>query len=103
MGWFSKLTKSVGGGIGNLLGGIVGGTVKPVAESANGLLSNPNFGAVLGGIGGVGGILNSIGLGRRGEGESPSTPTETSQNNNQTMLLILGGILLFIFGKKLLK
>jgi len=99
MGWFSKVTKSIGGGIGNLFGGIIGGASKPVVEGANSLLSNPNVAGALGGVGSFGGLMNMFGLGGRGESLPPDQQNGQPQQMNPIFLLLGGGVLLWAIYK----
>jgi len=99
MGWFSKVTKSIGGGIGNLFGGIIGGASKPVVEGASTLLSNPNVAGALGGVGSFGGLMNMFGLGGGGESPTPNQTSQQPQQMNPILLLLGGGVLLWILYK----
>lgn len=119
MGWFSNLTESIGGGVSDLLGGIL----NPVSETVNNVLGGLGSSGVLdtagatsflgglgsglggGGIGGLGaGALGALG----GQQAGGQTKDQTGQAANSKYigwligggLLVVGGIIYFSKNKK---
>jgi len=128
MGWFSNLTNSLGGGVSDLLGGIL----SPVADTANSFMNGLGGSGVLdtsgansflgglggglggGGLGGAGGGLFGGGLGgimtAGGEPKNDTAPPDATGESwfakNKTgviigsIVLVLGTIAAFVFGRK---
>lgn len=107
MGWFSNLTGSLGGGVSNLLGGVLA----PVFGGANQLVSTAtnSAGAVsLGGSQGMNflqGIFGGMGFGGTPTAQPPSQSLQTAEQTKATedkakmkIIAIVGGVILAVIG-----
>ena len=105
MGWFKDLTGSIGGGVSNLLGGVLA----PVFGGANQLVHTATNSAGAMSIGGSQGMNFLQGIfGGLGFGGSPMAqpPVQAMSNNNnsttsvptdkKTIGMIIGGVLLVL-------